>query len=183
MKEISNQAQLNDSVAAPLDKNDSAMSNVAADTWSGRTLSSDKKVVKADDENVKCLVITDLYGNKTKGGCVPSQDFLPGKPSPLDTPATPPVKPEIPADGGPKYPIKEPIKDIVKDPIKDIVKDPIKDTIKDPVKVPSLDGGIKTPMKPSIVDSIEFGETFVKPVPKPGKVIQPNNSQNNTFEK
>jgi hypothetical protein len=38
-------------------------------------------------------------------------------------------------------------------------------------------------MKPVIIDSIEFGETFVKPVPKPGKVIQPNNSQNNTFEK
>lgn len=175
MKEFGNQAQLNDSVAVALDKNDNAMGNVAADTWSGRTLSSDKKVVKADDENVKCLVITDLYGNKTKGGCVPSQELLPGKPSPLDTPVKPPFKPEIPADGGPKYPIKE--------PIKDIVKDPIKDTIKEPIKVPSLDGVIKTPMKPSIVDSIEFGEPFVKPVPKPGKVIQPNNSQNNTFEK
>jgi len=174
MKEFGNQAQLNDSVAVALDKGDkydNAMGNVAADTWSGRTLSSDKKVVKADDENVKCLVITDLYGNKTKGGCIPAQELLPGKPSPLDIPTKPPVKPEIPADGGPKYPIKEPIKDIVKDPIKDIIKDP--------VKVPGLDGGIKTPMKPSIVDSIEFGETFVKP----GKVIQPNNSQNNTFEK
>ncbi len=171
MKEFGNQAQLNDSVAVALDKNDSAMGNVAADTWSGRTLSSDKKVVKADDENVKCLVITDLYGNKTKGGCIPSQELLPGKPSPLDTPAKPPFKPEIPADGGPKYPIKEPIKDT------------IKDIVKDPIKVPGLDGGIKTPMKPNIVDSIEFGETFVKPVPKPGKVIQPNNSQNNTFEK
>ena len=170
MREISSQAQANDNVAEAVGKNDSAMGNVAADTWSGRTPSLDKKVVKADEENVKCLVITDLYGNKTKGGCIPSQDFSPEKPSSLDTPK-PSVKPEIPADGGPKYPIKE------------TVKDSIKEIVKEPIKEPSLDGGIKKTVKPSIFDSIESGETLVKPVPKPGKVIQPNNSQNNTFEK
>ncbi len=151
MKEFGNQAQLNDSVAAALDKNDSAMGNVAADTWSGRTLSSDKKVVKADDQNVKCVVITDPYGEVSKKCFTVPQD-MPGVPSSLEPVGKPPLKPEIPADGG--------------------LKDPIKDIVKDPIKNESLDGGIKKPTKPQVEDSIEFGEPFVKPAGKPGKIIK-----------
>lgn len=161
MKEVSNHPQ-GDSMAAAIDKYDGAANSMAADAWSGRSISSDKKGAIANDENVKCIVITDLYGNTTKG-CFSVPQDLPGKPLPLEPTGKPTLKPEIPADGGPK------------DPIKDIVKDPIKNQ--------SLDGGIKKPMKPQVEDSIEFGEPFVKPVPKPGKVIKPNSYENNTLEK
>ena len=153
MKEVSNHLQ-GDSMAAAIEKHDSAANNMAADAWSGRSNSSDRQNLIPNDQNVKCIVITDLYGNLSKE-CYKVLPDMPGKPVPLEPTGKPPLKPEIPADGG----------------------------LKDPIKVPSLDGGIKNPVKPRVADSIEFGEPFVKPVPKPGKVIKPNSYENNSLEK
>lgn len=161
MKEVSNHPQ-GDSMAAAIDKYDGAANSMAADAWSGRGKGLDRQDVRPSDENVKCIVITDLYGNLSKE-CYKVPQDMPGKPVPLEPTGKPPLKPEIPADGG--------------------LKDPIKDIVKDPIKNQSNDGGIKKPMKPQVEDSIEFGEPIVKPVPKPGKVIKPNSYENNSLEK
>lgn len=165
MKEVSNHPQ-GDSMAAAIDKYDGAANSMAADAWSGRVKGLDRQDVRPSDENVKCIVITDLYGNTTKG-CYSVPQDMPGKPVPLEPTGKLPLKPEIPADGG----------------LKDPIKDSFSNLIKDPIKNPGLDGGIKKPMKPQVEDSIEFGEPFVKPVPKPGKVIKPNSYENNSLEK
>jgi hypothetical protein len=153
MKEVGNYQQAGDSMAAAIDKYDSAASNLAADAWSGRANSSDRQNITPNDQNVKCVVVTDLYGEVSKKCFTVPQD-MPGVPSPL--------KPEIPADGG--------------------LKDPIKDIVKDPIKNQSLDGGIKKPTKPQVEDSIEFGEPFIKPAGKPGKVIKSSVSLSNSLD-
>ncbi|MBP9092334.1 hypothetical protein KBI23_15005 [bacterium] len=157
MKEVSNYSQ-GDNVAAAIDKGDkydNAMGNVAADAWSGSSNSSDKKGAIANDENLKCIVITDLYGDVSKK-CYTVPLDTPGKPSPLEPAGKPPLKPEIPADGG----------------LKDPIKDSFNNLIKDPIQNQSREGDIKKPMKPQVEDSIEFGEPIVKPAGKPGKVIK-----------
>jgi hypothetical protein len=151
MKEVGNYQQAGDGMAAAIDKYDSAASNLAADAWSGRANSSDRQNITPNDQNVKCVVITDPYGEVSKKCFTVPQD-MPGVPSSLEPVGKPPLKPEIPADGG--------------------LKDPIKDIVKDPIKNESLDGGIKKPTKPQVEDSIEFGEPFVKPAGKPGKIIK-----------
>jgi hypothetical protein len=159
MKEVGNYQQAGDGMAAVIDNHDSAANNMAAEAWSARPNSSDRQNITPNDQNVKCVVITDPYGEVSKKCFTVPQD-MPGVPSSLEPVGKPPLKPEIPADGG------------LKDPIKDIVKDPIKDIVKDPIKNQSLDSGIKKPTKPQVEDSIEFGEPFVKPAGKPGKIIK-----------
>lgn len=162
MKEVGNYQQAGDLMAAAIDKHDnSAVNNMAADAWSGRASSSDGKNIIPNDQNVKCVVITDLYGEVSKK-CFTAPQDMPGKPSPLEPTGKPTSKPEIPADGG--------------------LKDPIKDIVKDPIKNQSLDGDIKKPMKPQVEDSIEFGEPFVKPAGKPGKVIKSSVSLSNSLD-
>ena len=167
MKEVSNQAQGNDNVAVAIDKYDNAMGHVAADTWKEKYSPLGLKGAVLDEHGTKCFGVPDLKIDGTdsklsKGGCTPytaEVEVHPGKPSPIESIQKPRVKPEIPADGGPKDPIKEWIKD------------------------PSLDGGIKKPFKPNVVDSIEFGEPFIKPIPKPGKVVQSSSDQSDSLEK
>ncbi|CAN5266816.1 hypothetical protein BH11CYA1_BH11CYA1_02550 [soil metagenome] len=149
MKEVSNYAQGNDNVVVGIEKHSNTMGNIAADIWKDNAASLGSKDL-TNDYKTKCggltnLQIDGLDTKPTKGGCSGGAivfEPAPDKPSNLDSLAKPFVKPEIPADGG------------LKDPIKEIVK------------VPSLDGGIKKPFKPISGDTIEFGETFIKPVPK-----------------
>ncbi|MDQ5935348.1 MAG: hypothetical protein QG574_2654 [Cyanobacteriota bacterium erpe_2018_sw_21hr_WHONDRS-SW48-000092_B_bin.40] len=141
MKEVSNYQQASDSMAAVIDNHDSAANNMAAEAWSGRSSSFDRQ--ENPLHNVKCLVITDPYGEVSKK-CFAAPPDMPGVPSSLEPVGKPPLKPEIPANGG----------------------------LKDPIKNESLDGGIKKPTKPQVEDSIEFGEPFVKPAGKPGKIIK-----------
>ncbi len=173
MKEVSNHPQ-GDSMAAAIDKYDGAANSMAADAWSGRVKGLDRQDVRPSDENVKCIVITDLYGNLSKE-CYKVPQDMPGKPGAVNSAENPIVKPEIPADGGLKDPIKVPSLD-------GGLKDPIKDIVKDPIKNQSNDGGIKKPMKPQVEDSIEFGEPFVKPAGKPGKVIKSSVSLSNSLD-
>lgn len=151
MKEVGNYHQAGDSAAAAIDKYDSAASNIAADAWSGRSNGYDRQHIIPNDPNLKCVYITDLYSEVSKK-CFRVSPDMPGVPSSLEPVGKPSLKPEIPADGG--------------------LKDPIKDIVKDPIKNESLDGGIKKPTKPQVEDSIEFGEPFVKPAGKPGKTIK-----------
>jgi hypothetical protein len=171
MKEVSNFAQVKDNVAADAGKTESGAGSMAVDSWKEMTATLGKKEAASSQDNVKCVVITDIYGNSTKGCYTPPQDLLPGKPSTLENPLKPILKPEIPADGG------------LKDPIKNPIKEPSLDGgIKDPIKKPMLEDDIKKPFKPQVNDSIEFGEPFVKPVPKPGKIIKSSAAVNSTLE-
>lgn len=171
MKEVSNFAQVKDNVAADAGKTESGAGSMAVDSWKEMTATLGKKGAASTQDNVKCVVITDIYGNSTKGCYTPPQDLVPGKPWSLENPPKPILKPEIPADGG------------LKDPIKDPIKEPSLDGgIKDPIKKPMLGDEIKKPLKPQVNDSIEFGELFVKPVPKPGKIIKSSAELNSTLE-
>lgn len=185
MKEVSNFAQVKDNFAADAGKNESGAGSMAVDSWKEMTATLGKKEAVAAQDNVKCVVMTDIYGNNTKGCYSLPQDLPPGKPTTLENPLKPILKPEIPADGGLKDPIKDPIKEPSLDGgIKDPIKKPSLDGgIKDLIKKPMLEDDIKKPFKPQVNDSIEFGEPFVKPVPKPGKIIKPNSYENNSLEK
>jgi len=154
MKEVSSYAQSSDNAIATAEKFNNSMGNISADIWKDRTAMLGSKGM-FNDQGTKCFGLTDLQiegqdTKPTKGGCGGStvtMEAFPNNPSSLDSPPKPFVKPEIPADGGPK--------------------DPIKESIKLPSKC-----DLRRPIQPYIIDSEESGEP-VEPVQKPSKPGKP----------
>ncbi|CAN5266966.1 hypothetical protein BH11CYA1_BH11CYA1_02560 [soil metagenome] len=161
MKEVSSLVQSNDNAIVGIDKHNNTMGNFAADIWKDGSAMLGLKE-KLNNYGTKYgltnLQIDGLDTKPTKGGSGAGSsmmDALPNTPSNFDSSAKPFVKPEIPADGGPKYPTK--------------------DSIKDSGTTSSIECDLRRPIVPFIIEPGDYGdasEPVVKPEPKPSKPVK-----------